>query len=629
MKRVLTAFLWLAVVEVALTGSPLLAQNKEPDSQPSAQNNAPAISRDVAKEATRRYKIGVQQGLAGRYSEAAESFRQSIALNPQRPDAHFGLGHAYFDLGRWAEAAEELKTAVRLNPKDADAYHMMGLAYSKLGDYAQAAQAFQRTVLIKSDWARAYYDLGNASFKLGDFSAAIRHYAKVTALKPSDPEAYNDLGAAYGEVGRYGEAFSSIMMAVKLRPSFAAAHNNLGLIHYRQGRYAEAADAFRVALRHEPNDSLIRNNLELAAFALNGRNGESSSAAAQAQPGSSNARQGNWIVRSALDAEQTKGGPSSLRTLIASNGQGNVPLNADYKLAQPTEENRIEEDPAKDMGMPAKPISAPAVAANASTAPPIRQPPISAPTSSEPVSPTSIYRVGPGDMLDIRVLSRPSNSSTLFTILAGGLLEYPLAEEPLMVAGMTTDEIDARLTAELERRAVVSDPEVIVSVREYGSHIVIISGLVADPGSKVIRREAIPLYVVLADAQPAPEAGQVEVTSHRTNEQSVIDLADQSAMNMLVYPGDVLKVSARPTQFYYIGGNVTGPGQKQFHAKLTLTQAILAAGGSIQAGKGEVRVTREGQDGRLTTIKYNLREIMSGALPDPMVKAGDRVELVK
>ncbi|MEJ7617246.1 MAG: polysaccharide biosynthesis/export family protein [Pyrinomonadaceae bacterium] len=337
-------------------------------------------------------------------------------------------------------------------------------------------------------------------------------------------------------------------------------------------------------------------------------------------------------MRSALDAEQTKGAPSSSssRTLIASNAQGGVGLNANFKLERPTEETRLEVAPTKGMGVPAKPIGTPAaaVAANASAAaPPVRQPPVSAAT--EPISPTSIYRVGPGDMLDIRVLSRPSNSSTLFTILAGGLLEYPLAEEPLLVAGMTTDEIDARLTIDLERRAVVSDPEVIVSVREYGSHIVIISGLVADPGSKIIRREAIPLYVVIADAQPAPEAGLVEVTSHRTNERSVIDLTDQSAMSMLIYPGDVLKVSARPAQFYYIGGNVAGPGQKQFHAKLTLTQAILAAGGSIQTGKAEVRVTREGQDGRLTTIKYNLREIMSGALPDPLVKAGDRIEVVK
>ncbi|MEJ7712892.1 MAG: polysaccharide biosynthesis/export family protein [Pyrinomonadaceae bacterium] len=245
------------------------------------------------------------------------------------------------------------------------------------------------------------------------------------------------------------------------------------------------------------------------------------------------------------------------------------------------------------------------------------------------ISPTSIYRVGSGDMLDIRVLSQPLNSSTLYTILAGGLLEYQLAGEPIMAAGLTTDEIDARLTAELEKREVVKNAEVIVSVREYGSHVVIVSGLVGDPGNKVLRREAIPLYVVLADAQPTQEAGQVEIVSHRSGKRTAIDLSDQASMNTLIYPGDVLTVSARPARFYYIGGTVASPGQKQFHASLTLTQAILAAGGSIQLGKPEVRVTREGQEGRLTTVKYSLREIMAGAIPDPPVKAGDRIEVTK
>jgi protein involved in polysaccharide export with SLBB domain len=127
---------------------------------------------------------------------------------------------------------------------------------------------------------------------------------------------------------------------------------------------------------------------------------------------------------------------------------------------------------------------------------------ITANTTAAPVALTDIYRVGLGDVLDIRLLNSPTSASTLYTVLAGGLIEYPLAGDPLVVAGMTTDEIAARISTELRRRAVHDDPQVIASVREYSSHAVIVSGLVAEPGSKIIRREAIPLYVVLADAQP-------------------------------------------------------------------------------------------------------------------------------
>lgn len=616
-KRVFSIFLWVAaLVAAAFIGEPLLfAQNNSNIAQSPARRSVQPVNRDVAKEAERRYKLGVQQGLASRYAEAAESFRQAIALNPQYPDAHFGLGHAFFDLGRWSAAVEELRTAVRLNPRDADAHHMMGLAYCKQGDYTRGVQSLQQAVQLKPDWARAHYDLGNAFFKLGKFPGAAGHYAKVIALKPNEPEAYNDLGAAYGEIGRYGDAFSALMKAVKMRPLFAAAHNNLGLIHYRQGRHAQAADAFRVAQRYAPEEPAILSNLELTRNNTN--------------PG--NARQGTWIVRTALDAEPTQSEP--LRTLIASNGQVSVPFeNARLNLDQPAPTTRLPINPAKTSDVPPVrtptpvPVATTTTAAAANITAAAATPPASV-NSAEPVPPTSIYRVGAGDMLDIRVLSQPSNSSTLYTILAGGLLEYPVADEPLMVAGLTTDEVDARITAELERRGVVTNPEVIVSVREYASHVVIISGLVGDPGNKVLRREAIPLYVVLADAQPTTEAGQVEITSHRTGQRSVVSLVDQAAMNTLIYPGDVLKVEARPAQFYYIGGNVTNPGQKQFHPSLTLTQAILASGGSIQ--KAEVGVTREAEDGRLKTVKHNLRDITSGKLPDPAVKAGDRIEVMK
>ena len=145
------------------------------------------------------------------------------------------------------------------------------------------------------------------------------------------------------------------------------------------------------------------------------------------------------------------------------------------------------------------PVAAPA---NSAADPP------KANTTAAPALPSpalaNIYRVGIGDVLSIQLLNAPpSNESTLFTVLAGGLLEYPLAGEPVAVAGLTTEEINAQLTSKIK---LYDDPRLAVSVREYASHHVIITGLVNDPGTKVLRREAMPLYVVLVEAQPRPEA---------------------------------------------------------------------------------------------------------------------------
>ncbi len=60
---------------------------------------------------------------------------------------------------------------------------------------------------------------------------------------------------------------------------------------------------------------------------------------------------------------------------------------------------------------------------------------------------------------------------------------------------------------------------------------------------------------------------------------------------------------------------------------MTLTQAVLASGGVTAASNGRVRVARAGADGRLVSSEYDLAAIESGAVPDPTIQAGDRIEV--
>jgi protein involved in polysaccharide export with SLBB domain len=98
-------------------------------------------------------------------------------------------------------------------------------------------------------------------------------------------------------------------------------------------------------------------------------------------------------------------------------------------------------------------------------------------------------------------------------------------------------------------------------------------------------------------------------------------------MNLLVHPGDVITVQANATQFFYVGGEVKSPGEKTFRRGLTLTQAILAAGGL--AGKSrEARLARDNGNGFLVVSHHKLKEIESGKQPDPLIQPGDRITLV-
>lgn len=245
-----------------------------------------------------------------------------------------------------------------------------------------------------------------------------------------------------------------------------------------------------------------------------------------------------------------------------------------------------------------------------------------------PLPLTSVYRIGVGDVLDVRLLNAPDpGRSTLYTVLAGGALDYPLLRGSVTAAGMTAEELSSQLIAELRHRGVFERPQVRVSVREYASHAVLVSGLAGDPGTKILRREAIPLYVVVAEAQPKPEAGRAIVISHATGKTRSVDLNDAAAMSTLVQSGDVVNLTVRPPEFFYIGGEIIAPGQKDFHVGLTLTQALMASGGATRFAGEKVKVSRAGEDGRLVSTEYILRQIEGGAVPDPTLQAGDRIEV--
>ncbi len=249
-------------------------------------------------------------------------------------------------------------------------------------------------------------------------------------------------------------------------------------------------------------------------------------------------------------------------------------------------------------------------------------------TTAAPISvaSTQIYRVGPLDVLDIRLTDSPTRQSTLFTVLENGTLEYPLAGAPVSVAGMTSGEIASLLR---DRIKVFEKPQVVVNVRDYASHLVTVSGLVASPGKKALRREAVPLYTILAEALALPEAARATVT-RVGRPPMLIDVKDANHAATLITAGDVIKVSGTPpapTEFFFIGGAINSPGQKPYHAGLTLTQSILASGGTAANAGDRIKISRLGNNGRLSSKEYNLKRIQLGRAVDPVLQKGDRVEV--
>jgi len=151
---------------------------------------------------------------------------------------------------------------------------------------------------------------------------------------------------------------------------------------------------------------------------------------------------------------------------------------------------------------------------------------------------TDIYRVGVGDVLDIR-LNLTSNRSTLFTVIEEGVIDIPLAGGVISVVGRTPEEIQNVISAELKRRAVDENAKVSVGVRQYLSHSITVSGLVNMPGIRFLRRERVPLYVVLSESQLRNDGGRVVILRAGVPGPA-LDLSDTATLNLTVQAGDVI-----------------------------------------------------------------------------------------
>jgi tetratricopeptide (TPR) repeat protein/protein involved in polysaccharide export with SLBB domain len=595
------------------------------------------------------YRDGARFTLEGRLTEAASAFEQAVALDPSNGNAYYSLGNVYAELGRWADASNAYYKAVSLNKDDVEAYNNLGLALGARGQYTQAEAAFEKAVKIYPKWAEPYFHLSKVRREMGDEGGAREAYERALRLRPdyatSPPVRFRTASAAKNSAAkneappRGGGGVLKAMNALNLgdapngnasettptttnasvtdakatnaqvtpaavnthtaaptptastpaplAPTDARGFYELGVREERAGRHKEAVAALREAVL------LDRNNA--AAYLALG----DSYAATESWPESVDAyEQAARLNPDDADTYQKLG--RSFAKLRGVRGS---------KVAA--------SDAASAVGVPA-PSAAPGT--TAATAPAVDDP-----------DPTAVYRVGPGDVLDIRLLKRGARPTTnAYEVTPTGLLSYPSLAEPLKAAGLTTDEIAARLGAQLKLRAGSADPEIAVGVRDYASHAIIVSGMVKEAGTKVLQREGVPLYVIIAYAQPLPGAGQALVVSRATGRSTAVDISDASATKMLVRPGDVITISQRPEQYVYVSGAVRQPGQKRFSVGLTLTQTIMAAGGGISSqGATFVTVTRQEVDGRLASTRYNVAEIKAGKTPDPLMRPGDRVEVLK
>ncbi|MBL8759718.1 MAG: polysaccharide biosynthesis/export family protein [Phycisphaerae bacterium] len=137
-----------------------------------------------------------------------------------------------------------------------------------------------------------------------------------------------------------------------------------------------------------------------------------------------------------------------------------------------------------------------------------------------------------------------------------------------------------------------------------------------------------------AAAETAAQGGELtpdQLITQRVIRVPLKPLLDGSAQfNVVIRPGDIVRIPTAPVGVFYMEGQVQRPGPYSIPdvGRMTLTRAVVSAGGlSSLAVPERVDLTRMVGKDRQATIRLDLRAVKEGTMPDIYLKGDDIVNV--
>jgi polysaccharide biosynthesis/export protein len=218
------------------------------------------------------------------------------------------------------------------------------------------------------------------------------------------------------------------------------------------------------------------------------------------------------------------------------------------------------------------------------------------------------YRMGPGDVLDIRIYNRPQLSRDGVRVEGNGMIRMPLIEGDIKAACLTEGELAKDISTRYAR--FYKNLPVDVFIKEYQSQQVAVIGAVNDQSRFKLQRRVRLLELLTYAKGPSTRAGQTIniVHSSMASPCKVTDESDSGSVFTSYKLSDVLQGDPKSNPYLeagdivtipeadqiYVVGNVVSPVTIPLREPITLTRAIAMAGGLKQdTSKDKIRVLRQ------------------------------------
>ncbi len=118
------------------------------------------ILQDEPNNVNALHLLGILANQAGRHDVGIPLLRHAVALNPSVPDMHANLARALFDFGNdlfgremFDQAADCYREALAINPNQAETLNNLANAYHRQGQREEAAACFTQVLAPNPHYA--------------------------------------------------------------------------------------------------------------------------------------------------------------------------------------------------------------------------------------------------------------------------------------------------------------------------------------------------------------------------------------------------------------------------------------------------------------------------------------------
>ncbi|HEX6731757.1 MAG TPA: polysaccharide biosynthesis/export family protein [Pyrinomonadaceae bacterium] len=255
-----------------------------------------------------------------------------------------------------------------------------------------------------------------------------------------------------------------------------------------------------------------------------------------------------------------------------------------------------------------------------------------------------VYRIGPGDVLNIRIYSKPQLARDAVRVEGNGMIRMPLIESDIQAACRTEGELAREISSRYAK--FYKNLQVDVFIKEYHSKQVAIIGAVNDQSRFELQRRVRLLELLTYAKGPSPRAGQTinivhsqsaslcqgpdegdEIARGFSSYRLSDTLRGEPSANPYLEGGDI--VTLPEADQVYVVGNVFTPLTIALKEPITLSRAIAMAGGLKQdTKKDKIRIVRQ-EPGSSTKkeIVVDLYAIEKRRAEDPTLSANDIIDV--